>query len=1009
MLKHPALISIFLFACLCFSTASPSHGSTLYGFWSQDAFGNPAFTFTGGTSSLPGAVFPQTPTVIHAAGNDRVSAIIFSDGSASLRQDEGGAKLLHGSFFSDPSAYQFRGAAGYATNSTHVLSATVVDTSCGVAPSTPLVVTLGMGYATKTAPTLGGGSVNHTILAPFGDDSVVMSLVSVAPSSSATAWTEAWAVGSRWEMGWGADDFPSHNAKEFQRAWAHDFEVVYDADSGIPIGIVDAASIIGAPSSAPGAPSLNDPSPRPSFLICLSCMSNSPERASILSFSTRGAQIFCANGTSCGDASPGAPLNRGAAALLNGLDNATADFGAASVIALQARFPSSTHAHSGAPSSAPPLAFLIGYLTAEDEASAPGVGCTGAAALVACVRRKAASWAPLAATEALRTAAAWAAGANDIEFGSEAASSAAALGARARAAQNPAAAGAAAVAASSSSGASALLRRRVEQPLTSWEGREAAWHSYMLRAGLSFDDWSGSHTINQAGNYLYVSGENAAARDPLAHVMPLAWGGRSTEPYVGQVLSATLLHQKRTHDDAQGRPAGSIVWGLAAFGMTAVGSFNASDLELASLFTLSQYVLATRNTTVIPAPLWDAAWDSFMHLDEVIGVGEHGLIRLLLSDHNDGLYGAFGVHMTPETMERAESVMNSALGAFVLPQYADALEVAGGTNSSARAAAVRGKAAALSAAVAAQFVANGTDSGWYRRAWLGGASADEGWRGSPETDGTMWTETQSWALLAGVPALVPSRADALVAQVTRAARDASPIGAINTVPDTTVDGGVGYGGVWNCGDVALVTALGLRGWPDLALDEWRKSSLANHATVYPQIWFGATSGTDVYNSVYATRHNATPGSTRCHWNDPGQSTPCEELLSPVLNMWAHTLGAYTLPPLIGAEWAASGLVVRPPAYAAPADEEYTIFTPLVSASRAAGNDTSCELAGHWAPNLIEGSIVHVRIQLASTDALRCSLVSVNGGDFQKAQIVDGGVSIDAALQGSPPVLTWALL
>jgi hypothetical protein len=51
-------------------------------------------------------------TPLHAAGNDRVSAIVFSDGTASLRQDEGGAKLLHG-FAAAPRDYQFRGAAGY--------------------------------------------------------------------------------------------------------------------------------------------------------------------------------------------------------------------------------------------------------------------------------------------------------------------------------------------------------------------------------------------------------------------------------------------------------------------------------------------------------------------------------------------------------------------------------------------------------------------------------------------------------------------------------------------------------------------------------------------------------------------------------------------------------------------------------------------------------------------------------------------------------------------------------
>ena len=96
------------------------YGFTQYGTWAPDFYNNPSYIFTGGPSSAPGAIYPSSATILHAVGNDRVSAIIFSDGSASLRQDEGGAKLLHGGIASVPAAYQFRGAAGYLANATHV-------------------------------------------------------------------------------------------------------------------------------------------------------------------------------------------------------------------------------------------------------------------------------------------------------------------------------------------------------------------------------------------------------------------------------------------------------------------------------------------------------------------------------------------------------------------------------------------------------------------------------------------------------------------------------------------------------------------------------------------------------------------------------------------------------------------------------------------------------------------------------------------------------------------------
>lgn len=343
--------------------ASAGPGDTRYGSWVSDAYGNPSFAWRGGTSSARGAVFPTTPTVIHSAGNDRVSALLFSDGTVSLRQDEGGAKLLHG-FAGNRSLYQFRGAAGYVSDGSRVLGATVIDGSAGVAPAPPLALSLGMGAAGKTAPLRGGGAVTHTVLAPWGDASVVLSLVDFGGAPPAGAvWTEAWAAGARIELGWGADAFASHDAALFQAPWSHDFALVRDS-AGAPVGLADAAAIVGraaAPrrAGAPPAPALHDPAPRPSFFVCLTCLGGG---SALRSFSTRGAQVFCADGADCADASAGAPLARGAAALLRGLDNTTTGgAGGATVLALQAAVP-----RSGA------LAFLVGYLTAEDEAAIPG-------------------------------------------------------------------------------------------------------------------------------------------------------------------------------------------------------------------------------------------------------------------------------------------------------------------------------------------------------------------------------------------------------------------------------------------------------------------------------------------------------------------------------------------------------------------------------------------------------------------------------------------------------------
>lgn len=186
------------------------------------------------------------------------------------------------------------------------------------------------------------------------------------------------------------------------------------------------------------------------------------------------------------------------------------------------------------------------------------------------------------------------------------------------------------------------------------------------------------------------------------------------------------------------------------------------------------------------------------------------------------------------------------------------------------------------------------------------------------------------------------------------------------------DDGNGYGGIWYCGNLALIAALGLRGPPvSAALKEWRKNALASHAHAYPDIWFGATSGPDVYDSVLS----ATPGSTRCAWAGPGVVNPCNEASVPVLNLWSHTLPTFSLPGIVGFTPTAAGISLRA---GATADGRLSVYTPLVSLVR--DNVTAaCNVSGHYAPHTPPGTRVEIAVQLAAADAAACSAVVVNGG------------------------------
>lgn len=225
--------------------------------------------------------------------------------------------------------------------------------------------------------------------------------------------------------------------------------------------------------------------------------------------------------------------------------------------------------------------------------------------------------------------------------------------------------------------------------------------------------------------------------------MTLSLSGPGAAGFVVEILNYTLM-SKLTQPVGQ-QPVGAIPWGRQAYGVDSSGSFHASDLELALLFTLGFHVLSTHNISVLSAPVpwngsWttvgDAAWASFLRLRDDIGVGPHGLIHLRLSDHNDGLLGNLGVKGDNATtaVDLGESVMNSAYGAYVLPFFVGALQLQGMYPE--RAAAVEAFQAGLLAAVAAQWVSPSAPKaryGWFRRVFLG--SEELGWRGDPNVDG----------------------------------------------------------------------------------------------------------------------------------------------------------------------------------------------------------------------------------------------------------------------------------
>src|SRR5262249_14588207 len=153
----------------------------------------------------------------------------------------------------------------------------------------------------------------------------------------------------------------------------------------------------------------------------------------------------------------------------------------------------------------------------------------------------------------------------------------------------------------------------------------------------------------------------------------------------------------------------------------------------------------------------------YRHLNDDVKVGQHGLMRMLHDDWNDGLVpGWVPAASSNECVEQSESVLNSAMAAYVFDYYALMLVFAG--HNGHLASQTRVKAKQHHKAVQNQWTGQ-----WFRRAWLG---PTRGWLGEKG----LWLEPQPWAIIGRVANEEQTRE--LVQAMDKDLRQPSPIGAI---------------------------------------------------------------------------------------------------------------------------------------------------------------------------------------------------------------------------------------
>ena len=857
------------------ATAAKAYGSGNFGKWITDSFGLPAYQYTCNQITDPKA-FSQVDKAwrtatdhTHQVGNDRLVAAVSNYGYVQVRQDEGGPKFLNDYF---PEQNRYGGGIGF-LSAEDVLLSTYYS---GAAESFERV--FGMGYLRKRV-TGHQHEIDQVILAPFGDDPVLISQVTITNHSdrvSKPRWVEYWgchnyqfSYRSLMEAALLSDATKVTDLRRnLSNQFAHKFQVLKgnkglletqtfrgrtpeEEESWLKVQ----ASLKANPTGFYGGPvaplaqgaSMDDFHPPSTFLVSLDARADG--------FATNAMEFFRG-----GIEHPLGMTQR--------LNNDLTATGPESALLLERDLTLS-------PGESRTMFFLYGYLP-------DGFDLDSLTAKYA--QGPSSVWA--------RSCSQW------KESG---------------------------------------LRFRTESE--AWVERETTWSSYYLRSAITYDSFFREHIISQGAPYQYIAGIQAAPRDPLQHAFPSIF----SDPKIArEVLRYTLKEIQ---------PDGSLPYGIVGSGVPMPCRYRPSDSELWLLWLASEYVLATRDQNfldeTIPGypgrepgakdvTIRELLARTYVRVTQDIGVGKHGLMRLFNGDWNDSIVvNRLKPAQVADVTQHGESVLNAAMAGYVLNYYATMLDFTGHARQSTEA---RTSAEAQKQAVRQQWTGR-----WFRRAWLG---EELGWAGEKQ----MWLEPQPWAVIGG--SATPEQVKTLVAAIVELMCKPSPIGAAllsQTDPTMHNEAGVGTnGGIFAAIDGTLVWSLALVNG-SMAWDEWKKNSLARHADVYPDLWYGIWSGPDAYHSALSK----TPGHTEPDF--------------PVMNMHSHAWPLYSAVKLLGLEFHEKGINFRPDLPLS----QYQFTSPLLGFEKSQDG-----YSGWYAPSV--GGHWSIDILLSGADRARLRQITVNG-------------------------------
>lgn len=210
---------------------------------------------------------------------------------------------------------------------------------------------------------------------------------------------------------------------------------------------------------------------------------------------------------------------------------------------------------------------------------------------------------------------------------------------------------------------------------------EMVWHAYNLEAMSTYSDYYKETKIPQGTIYDYDWGIHASARDHMQHGLPLV--------YYNPKLAKSLLKYmiKKT------TPTGEIKLIESGFGTANAGSYFTSDQQLYFFELLSEYLRVTGDYGFLQEQVENYPMGAgykptvlqtiencFKFLRDEIGIGGHGLVRLMNSDWNDSIFYIVDAPYN-SVLYTGESHMNTAMAIVELDNLMGQFKIAASKNN----------------------------------------------------------------------------------------------------------------------------------------------------------------------------------------------------------------------------------------------------------------------------------------------------------------------------------------